>query len=190
MLKGNIGIVFYDMTTIYFEASDEDDLRKTGFSKDGKSQSPQIFLGLLVGLGGYAIGCDIFEGNIYEGHTLIPFLEKVGGKFNLKKPIVVADSGLLSKANIETLQERGYQYIIGARSKGESKNIKRKILEKRFCDGQIAQVKKQGGTRLVITYSAKRAAKDMHNRKRGLKRLEKQIRNGETDQIEHKQPGI
>jgi len=48
VLGGNIGVVFYDMTTLYFEASDEDDLRKTGFSKDGKHQHPQIFLGLLV----------------------------------------------------------------------------------------------------------------------------------------------
>ena len=75
ILQGNISIVFYDMTTLYFEASDEDDLRKAGFSKDGKHQNPQIFLGLLVGLGGYAIGYDVFEGNIYEGHTLIPFIE-------------------------------------------------------------------------------------------------------------------
>jgi hypothetical protein len=44
VLKGNIWIVFYDMTTIYFEASDEDDLRKSGFSKDGKHQNPQIYL--------------------------------------------------------------------------------------------------------------------------------------------------
>lgn len=64
VLTGNISVVFYDMTTLYFEASDEDDLRKTGFSKDGKHQNPQIFVGLLVGLGGYAIGYDIFEGNI------------------------------------------------------------------------------------------------------------------------------
>jgi len=65
------------MTTLYFEASDEDDLRKTGFSKDGKHANPQILIGLLVGLGGYAIGYDIFEGNTYEGHTLIPFLESI-----------------------------------------------------------------------------------------------------------------
>ena len=76
VLNNNISIVFYDMTTLYFEASDEDDLRKTGFSKDGKHSNPQIFLGLLVGLGGYAIGYDIFEGNIFEGHTLIPTLSK------------------------------------------------------------------------------------------------------------------
>jgi len=95
ILEGKISIVFYDMTTLYFEASDEDDLRKTGFSKDGKHQNPQIFLGLLVGLGGYAIGYDIFEGNIYEGHTLVPFIEKIAAKFNLEKPVIVADSGLL-----------------------------------------------------------------------------------------------
>jgi len=106
VLDGKISIAFYDMTTLYFEASDEDDLRKTGFSKDGKHQNPQIFLGLLVGLGGYAIGYDIFEGNIYEGHTLIPFIEKITAKFNLEKPIVVADSGLLSKDNIIALEEK------------------------------------------------------------------------------------
>ena len=83
VLKGNINVVFYDMTTLYFESSDEDDLRKTGFSKDGKHQNPQIFIGLLVGLEGYAIGYDIYEGNIYEGHTLIPFIQKISEKFKI-----------------------------------------------------------------------------------------------------------
>jgi transposase len=63
--------VFYDMTTLYFESEDEDDLRKIGFSKDGKFQKPQIMLGLLVGQDGYPIGYDIFEGNTFEGHTLL-----------------------------------------------------------------------------------------------------------------------
>jgi hypothetical protein len=45
ILGGAPSVVFYDMTTLYFESSDEDDLRKTGFSKDGKHQCPQIFLG-------------------------------------------------------------------------------------------------------------------------------------------------
>jgi len=105
ILQGNISIVFYDMTTLYFEASDEDDLRKTGFSKDGKHQNPQIFLGLLVGLGGYAIGYDVFEGNIYEGHTLIPFIEKISKKFNLDKPVIVADTGLLSNETLRPLEK-------------------------------------------------------------------------------------
>lgn len=178
VLKGNVSVVFYDMTTLYFEASDEDDLRKTGFSKDGKAQNPQIFLGLLVGLGGYAIGYDIFEGDTYEGHTLIPFLKKISKKFNLTKPIIVADAGLLSNENIKALQEKGYEYIIGGRLKNEPQKIKSLILSKQISDGKTVQVKKQDNTRLVITYSSKRATKDQFNRKRGLKRLEKQIKTG------------
>ena len=178
ILKGKVSVVFYDMTTLYFEASDEEDLRKTGFSKDGKAQNPQIFLGLLVGIGGYAIGYNIFEGDIYEGHTLIPFLEKISEKFNLNKPIVVADAGLLSNENIEALQRQGYEYIIGARLKNEPRKIKDQVLSKQLSDGQIKQIKNQDGNRLVITYSGKRAARDSFNRKRGLKRLEKQIGTG------------
>lgn len=178
VLKGNISVVFYDMTTLYFEASDEDDLRKTGFSKDGKAQNPQIFLGLLVGLGGYTIGYDIFEGDTYEGHTLIPFLKKISQKFNLTKPIIVADAGLLSNENINILQGKGYEYIIGGRLKNEPQKIKEQILSKQINDGEIYQIKKQGHTRLVITFSSKRATKDQFNRKRGLRRLEKQIKAG------------
>lgn len=177
-LEGKIGIVFYDMTTLYFEASDEDDLRKTGFSKDGKHQHPQIFLGLLVGMGGYAIGYDIFEGNTFEGHTLIPFIEKIVAKFDLHKPIVVADSGLLSKDNIMALEEKGYEYIIGARLKNEPEKIKNQILKKKFADGDILTVKKDNKTRLIISFATKRAIKDEHNRQRGIQRLEKQIKSG------------
>ncbi len=56
-------------------------------------------------MGGYAIGYDIYEGNTYEGHTLIPFLEKISRKFNLDKPVVVADAGLLSNENSKSLKE-------------------------------------------------------------------------------------
>jgi transposase len=178
ILEGKISIVFYDMTTLYFEASDEDDLRKTGFSKDGKHQNPQIFLGLLVGLGGYAIGYDIFEGNIYEGHTLVPFIEKIAAKFNLEKPVIVADSGLLSKDNIIALEEKNYQYIIGARLKNESEKIKKQIQEAKLSDGDILKIKRANNTRLIVTYANNRAAKDEHNRNRGLQRLEKQIKSG------------
>lgn len=178
VLNGNVSVVFYDMTTLYFEASDEDDLRKTGFSKDGKHQKPQIFLGLLVGLGGYAIGYDIFEGNTYEGHTLIPFLEKISARFSLSKPIIVADSGLLSKDNIVALENKKYEYILGARLKSEAKAIKQQILRLSLGDGEVCCISKPGGQRLVVSYSKKRAAKDAYNRKRGLTRLEKKVKSG------------
>jgi len=175
LFQGQIGIVFYDMTTLYFETSDEDDLRKTGFSKDGKHQHPQIFLGLLVAFGGYTIGYDIFEGNIFEGSTLLPVLRKFENRFGLTRPVVVADAGLLSKENIDELEKDHYQYIIGARIKNESLEIKKQILSLGLEEGTSAAFNKDQKSRLIISYSKKRATKDQHNRNRGLARLEKQI---------------
>lgn len=177
-LEGEIGIVFYDMTTLYFESSEEDDFRMTGFSKDGKHHLPQIYLGLLVGLGGYPIGYDLFEGKLFEGDTLIPVIDKLTKKFNLAKPIIVADAGLLTKANIDTLAGLGYTYIIGARAKSEKTTIKNEILTLKLNDGETKVIHKKDGNRLIISYSDKRAKKDEHNRKRGLSRLEKQVKSG------------
>lgn len=178
LLNGRIGVVFYDMTTIYFESSQPDELRMTGFSKDGKHQHPQIFLGLLVGKNGYPIGYDIFEGGIYEGHTLIPVLEKFEKRFDFEKPIVVADAGLLSKDNISALQTNGYGYILGARLKNESQGIKERILAEEWNDGHTIRLKKGKRQHLVVSYSEMRAAKDLHNRERGLARLEKSLKRG------------
>lgn len=184
-LKNDINVVFYDMTTLYFEASDEDDLRRTGFSKDGKHSHPQIIIGLLVGLEGNAIGYDIFEGNTYEGHTLIPFLEKIQRKFGVTKPIVIADSGLLSNENLKALEDEGYQYVIGARLKNENKTVQQQIVGHSYRDGDFLHIEKkvkinekERTRRLIIHYSDKRARKDAHNRKRGLDRLEKRLRSG------------
>lgn len=178
VLDDNINVVFYDMTTLYFEASDEDDLRKTGFSKDGKHQNPQIFIGLLVGLDGYAIGYDIFQGNIYEGHTLIPFIEKIRKKFRLDKPVIIADAGLLSKNNIKALEENKYEYILGGRLKNESNQIKEQILTDQYSDGVLRSYRKTETSRVIVHYSKIRAKKDEYNRKRGLMRLEKKVKSG------------
>jgi transposase len=175
---GKITVLFYDVTTLYFESEDEDDLRRIGFSKDGKFQCPQIMLGLLVGEKGYPIGYDIYEGNSYEGNTFIPILQKFEKKFNLQKPIVIADSGLLSNNNIEQLKLHKYEYILGARIKNEKHITKEKILALNLDEkNSISSIKKDDDT-LVISYTDKRARKDKYNREKGLKRLEKKINSG------------
>lgn len=177
---GQITVVFYDMTTLYFEAEDEDDLRKIGFSKDGKFQNPQILLGLLVGQEGLPIGYDIFEGNTFEGHTLLPTLKKIQEKYGLGKPIVIADAALLSKKNLEALTKEGYQFIIGARIKNESEPMKASILSqaKGIKDGDGFVLKKEDGTRLAVTYADNRAKKDAHNRQKGIKKLKQRLKSG------------
>ncbi len=177
ILGNTISIVFYDVTTLYFEIDNEDTIRKRGFSKDGKHQNPQIVLGLLVSTGGYPLAYDIFEGNKFEGHTMLPAIERFKRKYSLEQLVIIADSGLLSHNNIEELQTKGYEFILGARIKNESKKIEEKILSLKLSDGESAVLQK-GELNLIISYSSKRAKKDKYNRERGLKRLEKQIKSG------------
>jgi hypothetical protein len=101
MISQPLSIVFYDVTTLYFEAEQEDDFRQTGFSKDSKHQQPQIVLGLLVSEGGYPLTYQVFEGSKFEGNTLMPVIEAFKEKYQLEKIVVVADAGLLSEKNIK-----------------------------------------------------------------------------------------
>ncbi len=176
VLNNNLTVVFYDLTTLYFDGSDEDDLRKIGFSKDGKFHKPQIMLGLLVGMDGYPIGYELFAGNVFEGHTLIPALKKFQYRFKLDKPIIIADAALLNKDNIKALENKHYQYILGGRIKNETNTIKQQILKHDFSQQDVLAINKNKDTRLIVSYSEKRARKDIHNRKRGLKRLEKKLK--------------
>ncbi len=177
ILGNDVGVVFYDVTTVYFEIDNEDELRKTGFSKEGKHQNPQIVLGLLVSKNGYPLAYEIFERNKFEGHTMLPVVDAFKHKYGLGQLIIIADSGLLSKANVEELQNKHYEFILGGRIRTEPKQIKDKILALELKHGQGAVIKK-GKLKLIVTYSDQRAKKDMHNREKGLKRPEKQVRTG------------
>ncbi|RJP34925.1 MAG: IS1634 family transposase [Candidatus Omnitrophota bacterium] len=175
--RGQISVVFYDMTTLYFEAEEEDDWRRIGFSKDGKFEHPQILLGLLVAEEGLPIGYDLFEGNTFEGHTVLPLLRAIQEKYELDPPVVVADAAMLSKTVLAKLMSAQYQFILGARIKNESATIKQQILEKAGGkrEGECWVLERPDGTRLIVSYSEKRARKDARNRQRGLLRLQKGV---------------
>ncbi|MDR1936924.1 MAG: IS1634 family transposase [Tannerellaceae bacterium] len=178
ILGGKIGLVFYDVTTLYFETDYADELRKTGFSKDGKHAQPQIVLGLLVSAGGYPLAYSIHEGNKYEGHTMLPVVGDFVKKFKLKDFVVVADSGLMNNENITLLETKQYKYIIGARIKNESKPITKWLLSLERGDGKFYEYQKTATSRLIAGYSENRAKKDHHNREKGIKRLEKEYKSG------------
>lgn len=175
-----ITVVFYDMTSLYFENEDEDDLRKIGFSKDGKFQNPQIMLGLLVGRNGYPIGYDIFEGNTFEGKTLLPVLGRIEQKYGFGKPVVVADAAMLSNENLRILEQEQFPFIVGARIRNETQPMQDEILRRcsSLHDGQTVVIDKDNTHRLVVSYSDKRARKDAYNRQRGLTKLRRKVHSG------------
>lgn len=178
LLGNKMSIVFYDVTTLYFESKEEDEFKRMGFSKDGKHQQPQIVLGLLVSQGGYPLDYDVFEGDKYEGDTLLPIIEHFVSKHQVQQLIVVADAGLLSQKNIALLTQKQYQYILGARIKNESEVITKQILSLQLQDKQSASITREDGTKLIVSYTRARALNDYNNRQRGLEKLEKKVKSG------------
>lgn len=178
LFGGIISVVFYDVTTLYFEISREDELRKIGYSKDGKSHNPQIVLGLLVSKHGYPLAFEMYQGNKYEGHTFIPVLNKFKEMFNITNLIVIADSGLMSKKNIDDLKRNNYQFIIGARIKNEASEIKDDIISRNWEEEKIQLIEKYESAKLIISYSEKRSKKDKANRDKGIERLRSKIKSG------------
>ena len=176
VLGGQVTVAFYDTSTLCFE-SQEDDVRIPGYSKDGKNENPQVVLGLLVAAGDNPIGYEPYKGNQYEGTTLLPIVKKLEKRFNLSHPIIVADAGLLSKKNIEQLEEDGYEYIIGARIRSLSKADKEAVLKLGLKDGWLKSMTIKD-RRYVISMSDKCAKKDARDREKGVKRLEKRFASG------------
>lgn len=111
----NFSLVFYDLTTLYFESFESDDLRKIGFSKDNKTNQPQIMIGLLVNDSGFPISYQVFEGNKFEGHTLMPSILAVRKKHKIEQMTVVADAAMISDENVAFLKNNDLNYIVGAR---------------------------------------------------------------------------
>jgi len=132
-------------------------------------------LGLLVSVDGYPLAYEIFEGNKYEGHTMLPVINGFKKRYDIDKLIVVADSGLLTNTNILELCSNGFEFILGARIKNENTAVKNQILDFDYTDTIEQLIIKEDGTRLLVTYSEKRAKKDKHNREKGLAKLRKKI---------------
>lgn len=175
-------VMFYDLTSIAFETNTQDTLRQFGFSKDGKHQHVQIMLALLVTQHGLPIGYEIFPGNSYEGHTLIPVLQAFKQRYSLQQLIVVADSGLMSQANTAALRKADIHYIIAARIKSSVARIKQAV----FAAGDYQQLNADMRTKsialgqeqedertLLIFHSAERARKDAYDRALAIERIRK-----------------
>ena len=170
---GHIGVLFYDVTTLYFDSDKPDDLRRPGYSKDGKHSNPQIVLGLLVSGDGCPLAYSIHEGAKYEGHTMLPVVTAFVKKYELEDFIVVADSGMMSEANVSDLETEGYKYIIGARIRNMPEETTRWILSQEKRPDVVSELvlDDERHKRLLVGFSGERAALDAKNREKGVKKL-------------------
>jgi len=179
LFGGKIDVIFYDATTIYFESFTSDELKNCGFSKDGKSNQPQILLTLMVTTEGLPIDYQIFPGDTYEGHTLIPALKEIRKKYDIRKVVLVADSGMLSAVNTRELEESNFEYIVGARLRNMNNKLKDEILNPQnyhqITPGYKIASFSCNNKKLIVNYSAKRALKDRSDREKKIEKLKKKL---------------
>jgi transposase len=168
----DFSLVFYDVITLYFESFKSDELRKPGFSKDSKSNQPQIVIGLVVNNMGFPVAYEVFEGNKFEGHTIIPVIQAFKEKHGAKTLTVVADAAMISFDNVQSLKTNGLKYIAGARIGGLPSKLIKDLSERlQGKDGVTTRVKTPHGD-MVCGFSAKRYAKDKREMEKQIKKAE------------------
>jgi len=179
---GKLKVLFYDATTLYFESFTEDELKQNGYSKDMKFNQPQVLLALFVTKDGLPVGYELFPGATYEGHTLIPVLEKLKNKYQINDVIFVADRGMLSVENLQYLADNNFTYIVGARLKSLSKTQQNEILawgnniKSEGLDHATHSLQLLPSKRLVISYDRNRAHKDEEDRVNAITKLQKRLK--------------
>jgi hypothetical protein len=170
-------ILFYDVTTLYFESFTEDELRQNGFSKDNKSQQPQIVVALMVTKEGLPISYEIFSGKTFEGHTIIPSIKALIKKYDVKDFTVVADAAMISAENIELLRQQNINYIVGARL-GNLSNQLISSIDKTLTrkDGSSIRLETDKGF-LICSFSSTRKRKDNYEMVKQMEKAEYIIKN-------------
>jgi len=154
--------VLYDVTTLYFESFKADEFKNQGFSKDNKSQQPQVVIGLLVTQSGFPLSYEVFAGNTFEGKTMLPVVEKFISEHPLSKPIIVADAAMLDEQRLTELQEKGISYIVGARLSNANLTLVKQIHSKLNGNpGAMARFLSRHGD-LICDFSLKRYKKELN----------------------------
>jgi hypothetical protein len=188
LFNQELDVVFFDLTTLYFESvdTDEGELRRFGYSKEHRNDCTQVMLGLLVDREGVPVGYHLFPGNTYEPHSLPTILEKLKAKYRIQRVIVVADRGLITKGNVGELRKAGMDFILGMKlwtmAAGEQASVldkeKYQVLDK--AGDVLIRETTHGGERLVLTWSRTRAERDAALREKVLERLQGQLTPGAT----------
>jgi len=168
----NFELLFYDVTTLYFETFDADEFRKQGFSKDNKSLQPQILVALMVTPEGFPVGYEVFPGNTFEGHTILPVVKAFIQKHSIKQFTIVADAAMISNDNVEELRKAGINYIVGARLGNIGNELFQRIHSSLVReDGNTIRLQTEKGY-LICSFSNTRYRKDKYEMEKQIQRAE------------------
>jgi hypothetical protein len=190
----DLQLVFFDTTSIYFEGDGGEGLGQRGFSKDHRPDLYQMVVGAVLDGQGRPICCELWPGNTTDVTTLIPVVDRLRSRFDVRRICIVADRGMISQETLAALEqpERGWQYILGARMRSQHE-VKDEVLSRagryrvvhpkrvESDDPSPLKVKEVwvGDHRYVVCLNEDEARKDAADREAIVAALREQLRRGD-----------
>lgn len=200
LFSTDVSIVFYDLTSSYFEIDEPDDpqelvdgevstLRRRGYSRDHRSDRPQVVIGLVMNQDGIPLAHHVFPGNTVDKTTLGQVAEDLSKRFRIRRCVFVGDRGLMTADNVAYLKSLGFDFILARplrRNKEARKvldRVEKSLKEKIRQEKERAERKKEpprevfdeitlGERRFVVSHSEEIAAQTKKTRVKKLKKAE------------------
>src|SRR4051794_26622791 len=190
-LFSELSVVFMDTTSLSFVGAGGQSLGERGYSKDHRPDLMQMILGVVIDADGRPVCSEMWPGNTADVGVLVPVIDRLRSRFGIGRVCVVADRGMISAATITALEERGLEYVLGARERTDTL-VRTVVLadEKPFtplcverANGEQTQLfakeVKVEGRRYIVCRNEAEAAKDAADRQAIVAGLDQQLKRGD-----------
>jgi len=175
-------LAFFDTTSLYFEGRGGESLGQYGHSRDHRPDLRQMVVGAVLAGDGRPVSCELWPGNHVDSKALLPVVDRLRRRFGLKRVCWVADRGMVNQGTIEGLEERGMEYILGARMRRQ-REVREEVLGRGGRYREVAEnlrVKEVWveGRRYVVCHNPDEATKDAADRQAIVESLEDKLKEG------------
>lgn len=200
-LFSEVGLVFFDTTSIYFEGQGGQEIGRHGHSKDHRPDLRQMIVGIALDAQGRPICCEMWLGNTTDVKSLVPVVERMRAKFRVRDLCVVADRGFISEATIAALEmmDPPVHYVIGVRMR-RTKEVGEVVLKNRAPWQEVtperaapkdpAPLKVKDlvvqGRRYIVCLNEEEKRKDAHDRAAIIESLRKALKGGDKKLVGNK----
>jgi transposase len=192
-----VDLIFYDLTSSYFEGEGPEDLAKKGYSRDHEPGKNQIVVGVLM-CNGMPIGHEVFEGSRVDKKTVKEISGKIKNQFKINRCIFVGDRGLISRENLKELEDEKKFESILALKKRRDKEVRKILFNKNrpliFCreSEEFEWMEKKGddGIRYIICHNPSVKIEQEAQREKNLVLLEESLKELQTKVNVMKRPLI
>jgi transposase len=187
----NVDLVFYDLTSTYFEGAGPRGLAEHGHSRDGKPRNRQVLVGVVM-IDGWPIAHHVFEGSQRDSSTVKTVIRDIEKRLGLGRVIFVGDRGMVTSGNIELLRSLGQGYLVGLnrrrrpevqryleRATGEWLQCRAGITASEKSDVPKTLVQEvtsdQPGVRVFVVHSDEREAYERAQREKAMQRVKDKL---------------